>query len=211
MTRTGIRRRRKRQIQGNGTNEPRQDCCSRFCNGQNTKEPQSSTGLGEETVTYSIETTYFHSVSTDFHKRCDLLWDRWSHLPNLRRLKGIQRGPLGRVLDFAVLREYQPWDSAGASVGVFPSSLSDLFGHRSLTISRRLDSDSLEVTPQIFSMLHNLLHHERIPASAGRVFQWQVRQALRESPEVAVPAFLMFCFLALLAARRCAPTSIPRR
>src|ERR1022692_4473906 len=49
---------------------------SRICNGQSTKEPQSSTGLGEETVTYSIETTYFRSISTDFHKRCDLFWEQ---------------------------------------------------------------------------------------------------------------------------------------
>jgi hypothetical protein len=42
--------------------------CSRFCNGQSTQEPQGSTGLGEDTVTYSIEITYFHSISTDFHK-----------------------------------------------------------------------------------------------------------------------------------------------
>jgi hypothetical protein len=39
----------------------------------------------------------------------------------------------------------------------------------------------------------------------------RIGQALRESSEVAVPAFLMFCFLALFAARRCAPTSIPPR
>ena len=50
--------------------------CSRFCNGQSTQEQQGSTGLGEETVTYSIETAYFHSISTNFHKQRDLLWEQ---------------------------------------------------------------------------------------------------------------------------------------
>ena len=50
--------------------------CSRFCNGQSTQEPQSSTGLGEEKVTYSIETTYFYSISIDLHKQCDLFWEQ---------------------------------------------------------------------------------------------------------------------------------------
>jgi hypothetical protein len=54
---------------------------SRFCNGQNTKEPQRSTSLGEETVNYSLETTYFPAISTDFHKQCDLFWEQMEPPP----------------------------------------------------------------------------------------------------------------------------------
>src|SRR5665213_3265 len=50
--------------------------CSRFCNGQSTQEPHGSTGLAEETVSYSIDTTYFHLISTDFHKQPDLFWEQ---------------------------------------------------------------------------------------------------------------------------------------
>jgi hypothetical protein len=77
--------------------------CSRFCNAQSAEEPQSSTGLGEETVTYSIENTYFHSISTDFHRRRDLFWDRWSHLHNLRELSGLQRWIAGDSAGFVGL------------------------------------------------------------------------------------------------------------
>ena len=76
--------------------------CSRICNGQSTKEPQRSTSLGEETVNYSIETTYFHSISTDFHKPCDLFWDRWSHLYNSHKLNGLQEGHRGSLPAFGI-------------------------------------------------------------------------------------------------------------
>jgi hypothetical protein len=57
-----------------------------------------------ETVTYSIESTYFHLISTDFHKRCDLFWDRWSHLHNLHELSGLQRGLAGDSVGFVALQ-----------------------------------------------------------------------------------------------------------
>src|ERR1039458_9684869 len=50
--------------------------CSRICNCQSTQKPQGSTGIGWHTVSNSIKSTYFHSVSTDFHKRSDLLCEQ---------------------------------------------------------------------------------------------------------------------------------------
>ena len=74
--------------------------CSRFCNGQSTQEPQGSTGLGEKAVSYSIDTTYFHQISTDLHERCDLFWDRWSYLHNLHQLSRLQKQPFGESVSF---------------------------------------------------------------------------------------------------------------
>jgi hypothetical protein len=78
--------------------------CSRICNGQNTQEPQGSTGLGSQSVRYSIESTYFHLISTDFNKQRDLFWDRWSHLHNLHELSGLQRGLAGDSVGFVALQ-----------------------------------------------------------------------------------------------------------
>src|ERR1039458_8811077 len=78
--------------------------CSRFCNCQSTQEQQGSTRVGHYAVDYSIESTYFLSISTDFHKRCDLFWDRWSHLHNLHELNGLQNGRwgVGLLLEFVL-------------------------------------------------------------------------------------------------------------
>ena len=85
---------------------------SRFCNGQSTEGQQGSTGRGEETVNHSIETTYFHSISTDSHKRCNLLWDRWSHLHNFHQLSWLRNGHWGSLSAF--------WDPIWNSVGRSP-------------------------------------------------------------------------------------------
>jgi len=52
------------------------DGCSRIRSGQSLQEPQVSIGRRSATATYSIETTYLHSITTDFHKRPDLLWEQ---------------------------------------------------------------------------------------------------------------------------------------
>ena len=58
--------------------------------------------MGEEAVTYSIETTYFHSASTDFHKLCDLLWEQRVVSSNLTAptnvLSALQIGRLDHPL-----------------------------------------------------------------------------------------------------------------
>src|ERR1700691_4514725 len=46
--------------------------CSRFCICQSTQKPQGSTRTSRYEVSNSIKSTYFHSVSTVFHKRSDL-------------------------------------------------------------------------------------------------------------------------------------------
>jgi hypothetical protein len=66
--------------------------CSRFCNGQSTQEPQGSTGPAAQAVCLSIKSTYFHSISIDFHTQYDLFWDRWSQLHNFHKLNGLQNG-----------------------------------------------------------------------------------------------------------------------
>jgi hypothetical protein len=48
-------------------------CCSRICNGQSTKDPQRPTRPDAQAVCFFIKITYFHSISIDFHKQCDLL------------------------------------------------------------------------------------------------------------------------------------------
>src|ERR1035441_1400906 len=78
--------------------------CSRICNGQSTKQPQGSTGTDQHEVGYSIKITYFHPISTDFHKRPDLLWDRWSRRHNLHELSGLQRGLAGDSAGFVALQ-----------------------------------------------------------------------------------------------------------
>src|ERR1035437_311571 len=50
--------------------------CSRICSGQSIQEPQGSTGIGWHTVSNSIKSTYFHSISPGFHKCSDLLWEQ---------------------------------------------------------------------------------------------------------------------------------------
>ena len=89
---------------------PRPDCCSRFCNGQSTQEPQRSTGPSEETVTYSIETTYFHPVSTGFHQRCDLFWKQRVVSSNLTAptnvFSGLQVSEVAHLL-FGQMRWHQ--------------------------------------------------------------------------------------------------------
>jgi len=50
--------------------------CSRFCSCQSIQKPQRSTGFRSYTVNSSIEITYFHSITTDFHKRFDLFWEQ---------------------------------------------------------------------------------------------------------------------------------------
>jgi hypothetical protein len=108
-------------------------CCSRFCICQSTQEPQGSTGLAEEAVSYSIETTYFHSISTDFHKERDLFWDRWSDLHNYRRLNGIQRASFGVRVRSSAVREY----SFGILRAVQAEATQILF--RTLANTNRLD------------------------------------------------------------------------
>jgi hypothetical protein len=78
--------------------------CSRFCNGQSIQKPQGSTGNGMYALINSIKSTYFLSVSTDFHKRRDLLWDRWSHLRNYRKMNWLQRWLARDFVGFVVLR-----------------------------------------------------------------------------------------------------------
>ena len=97
--------------------------CSRICNGQSTKEPQGSTGTDQHEVGYSIRITYFHPISIDFHKRCDLFWDRWSHLHNLHGLNGLQSGRWGSWSAFGIC--------LGTPLEVHPDSLSDDFGSQS--------------------------------------------------------------------------------
>jgi len=82
---------------------------SRFCIGQSTKEPQGSTGPAAQGVCYSIKSTYFLSISTGFNKRCDLFWDRWSHLHNFHQLSGLRNSHLGEFVCF--------WNSVWNSVG----------------------------------------------------------------------------------------------
>jgi len=120
-------------------------CCSRFCNGQSTQEPQGSTGLGEETVSYSIKTTYFHSISTDFHKRCDLFWDRWSHLHNFRRLNALRNGHWGSWFAFGV--------PLGTPLEVHPKLTSDVYSGR------------------CWKTLCGFMSKEPQPATAGRFFR----------------------------------------
>jgi hypothetical protein len=50
--------------------------CSRICSGQSTKEQEGSTEVGGHALSLSIQSSYFHSVSTGFHKRSDLLWEQ---------------------------------------------------------------------------------------------------------------------------------------
>ena len=50
--------------------------CSRFCSCQSTQEPQGSTGFRKQALSCSIISTYFHAVSTGFHKRSNLLWEQ---------------------------------------------------------------------------------------------------------------------------------------
>ena len=50
--------------------------CSRICSCQSTQEPQGSTGMGVRSVSISIKSTYFLSISTGFHKRSNLLWEQ---------------------------------------------------------------------------------------------------------------------------------------
>jgi len=50
--------------------------CSRNCSCQSTPEPQGSTGFGQYAVSLSIKSTYIHSISTGFNKRCDLFWEQ---------------------------------------------------------------------------------------------------------------------------------------
>jgi hypothetical protein len=109
---TGRKRPLTRQLHG-----------SRFCNGQSTQEPLGSTGLGEETVSYSIETTYSHSASTDFHKRCDLFWDKWSHLHNLHQLNGLQKRPRVILSTPEISLELR-WRSPEFTLGCFPGQVS---------------------------------------------------------------------------------------
>jgi len=52
--------------------------CSRICSCQSTLGPQGSTKIGRHAVKSSIKSTYFHSISTGFHKRFDLFWDKRS-------------------------------------------------------------------------------------------------------------------------------------
>ncbi len=60
-----------------GAEKPRRiPQCSRNCSGQSLQEPQESTGIGMEAVSRSIKITYFHSISTGFNKRSDLVWDQ---------------------------------------------------------------------------------------------------------------------------------------
>lgn len=51
-------------------------CCSRICSGQSIQEPQRATKIGKRTVSNSIKSTYFHSISTSFHKWPDLFWEQ---------------------------------------------------------------------------------------------------------------------------------------
>jgi len=69
--------------------------CIRICNGQSTQDTQRSIRAGHCAVGYSIASTYFHSISTDFHKLSNLFWDRWSHPYNLHELSGLQSGLAG--------------------------------------------------------------------------------------------------------------------
>ena len=78
--------------------------CSRFCNGQSTQEQQRSTSASAQAVCFSIKSTYFLVISTGFNKQCDLLWDRWSHLDNLHKLNGLQRGLAGDSVGFVALQ-----------------------------------------------------------------------------------------------------------
>src|ERR1039458_2966103 len=68
--------------------------CSRICKCQSTQEPQGSIGIGVRTVNISIKSTYFHSISTGFHKRFDLLWEQRVGGPNpLHPYKRIRSDP----------------------------------------------------------------------------------------------------------------------
>src|ERR1035437_3055976 len=64
--------------------------CSRICSGQSIQELQGSTEFGMYTVSRSIISTYSQPISTGFHKRSDLFWDRWSHLFNYLKINGLQ-------------------------------------------------------------------------------------------------------------------------
>ena len=101
----------KRQIFANEKVTPRRNCCSRICNGQSTQEPQGSTRVRSFAVSYSIKSIYFLLISTDFYKRRDLFWDRWSHLHNLHQLNGLQNGRWGARLLFGI----PTWNSVGGS------------------------------------------------------------------------------------------------
>src|ERR1017187_329608 len=49
---------------------------SRICSGQSLQEPQISIARRAVAATHSIESTSFRSLSTDFHKQWDLLWEQ---------------------------------------------------------------------------------------------------------------------------------------
>jgi hypothetical protein len=51
-------------------------CCSRFCNGQSTQEPQRSTSDVLHSVRCSIRSTYFHPDFSRFNKQRDLFWEQ---------------------------------------------------------------------------------------------------------------------------------------
>src|SRR5208283_1769637 len=69
----------------------KQQRCSRICSCRSTQKPQRSTGFGSCALNISIEITYFHPISTNFNKRSDLFWDRWSHPHKIYEMNGLQR------------------------------------------------------------------------------------------------------------------------
>ena len=50
--------------------------CSRFCAGQSTRKPQTSTSLDRAALEASIKSTYFRQISINFNNRLDLLWEQ---------------------------------------------------------------------------------------------------------------------------------------
>jgi hypothetical protein len=136
--------------------------CSRICNGQSTKEPQGSTGTDQHEVGYSIKITYFHPISTDFHKRRDLFWDRWSYLHNLLRLNGLQNGPRVSWSAFEILFGI-PLDVAQIHFRVFFGAG---IGRPSLGFCRRNRSrQQLAVSFESFGALSNAM----LPPFCGKL------------------------------------------